>query len=103
MPDEVKRRVVDFALQETELSPRELAVTFTDQERYFVSESTVYRVLKAHDLIISPAFIVIKAASEFKYKTTAIRCMSPTSHVCSATTVQATSQGIWRNDCRIKA
>ena len=60
------------ALKETELSPRELAVTFTDQERYFVSESTVYRVLKAHDLITSPAFIVIKAASEFKDKTTAI-------------------------------
>ena len=72
VPDEVKRKVVDFALQETELSPRELAVTFTDQERYFVSESTVYRVLKAHDLITSPAFIVIKAASEFKDKTTAI-------------------------------
>ena len=72
MPDEVKRKVVDFALQETELSPRELAVMFTDQERYFVSESTVYRVLKAHDLITSPAFIVIKAANEFKDKTTGI-------------------------------
>ena len=72
VPDEVKRKVVDFALKETELSPRELAVTFTDRERYFVSESTVYRVLKAHDLITSPAFIVIKAASEFKDKTTAI-------------------------------
>lgn len=67
-----KRKVVDFALQETELSPRELAVRFTDQERYFVSESTVYRVLKAHDLITSPAFIVIKASSEIKDKTTAI-------------------------------
>ena len=29
-------------------------------------------MLKAHDLITSPAFIVIKAASEFKDKTTAI-------------------------------
>ena len=72
VPDDVKRKVVDFALQKTELSPRELAVTFTDQERYFVSESTVYRVLKAHDLITSPAFIVLKAANEFKDKTTAI-------------------------------
>ena len=72
VPDEVKRKVVEFALQETELSPRELAVTFTDQERYFVSESTVYRVLKAHDLITSPAFIVLKAANQFKDKTTSI-------------------------------
>ncbi|MEP3033762.1 MAG: IS3 family transposase [Pseudoruegeria sp.] len=72
VPDEVKRKVVDFALQETELSPRELAVTFTDQERYFVSESTVDRMLKAHDLITSPAFIVLKAADAFQHKTTAI-------------------------------
>lgn len=47
-------------------------MTFTDRESYFVSESSVYRVLKAHDLITSPAFIVIKAASEFQDKTTAI-------------------------------
>ena len=72
IPDEVRRKVVKLALKETELSPRELAVTFTDTESYFVSEASVYRVLKAHDLITSPAFIVIKAASEFKDKTTAI-------------------------------
>ena len=53
------------------LSPRELAVRFTDTESYFVSEASVYRLLKAHDLIASPAFIVIKAADEFKDKTTA--------------------------------
>ncbi|KPD10601.1 hypothetical protein AN476_20115 [Phaeobacter sp. 11ANDIMAR09] len=49
------RKVVKLALQETELSPRELAVTFTDQERYFVSEPTVYRTLNAHDLITNSA------------------------------------------------
>ena len=31
----------------------------------------MYRLLKAHDLITSPAFIVMKAADEFKDKTTA--------------------------------
>ena len=72
IPDRVRRKVVKLALKETELSPRELAVTFTDTESYFVSEASVYRVLKSHDLITSPAFIVIKAASEFKDKTTAI-------------------------------
>ena len=70
--EEVRRKVVRLALKETELSPRELAVRLTDRESYFVSEASVYRVLKAHDLITSPAFIVIKAASEFKDKTTAI-------------------------------
>ena len=43
---------------------------FTDTQGYFVSEATVYRLLKAHDLITSPAFIVIKAANEFRDKTT---------------------------------
>ncbi len=72
IPDEVRDRVVELALDESELSPRELAVRFTDTTEYFVSESSVYRLLKAMDLITSPAFIVIKAANEFKDKTTAI-------------------------------
>ena len=41
------------------------------RKKYFVSEASVYRLLKAHDLITSPAFIVMKAADEFKDKTTA--------------------------------
>jgi transposase InsO family protein len=70
IPDEVRGRIIDLALAEPELSPRELAVRFTDRERYFVSEASVYRLLKAHDLITSPAFIVVKAADEFHTKTT---------------------------------
>ncbi|WP_416375915.1 hypothetical protein [Parasphingorhabdus sp.] len=31
-----------MALERSELSPRELAVTFTDEQRYFVSEASVY-------------------------------------------------------------
>src|SRR5690606_12488510 len=34
------------------------------------SEATVYRLLKAHDLITSPAFVVIRAADAFHTKTT---------------------------------
>jgi transposase InsO family protein len=71
IPDEVRDRIVRLALDEPELSPRELAVRFTDTECYFVSEASVYRLLKAHDLITSPAFIVLKAADEFRNKTTA--------------------------------
>ena len=71
IPDDVREQIVQLALDEPELSPRELAVRFTDTESYFVSEASVYRLLKAHDLITSPAFIVIKAADEFKDKTTA--------------------------------
>ena len=72
IPDEVRGKIVDMALDEPELSPRELATRFTDTQSYFVSEASVYRLLKAHDLITSPAFIVIKAADEFHDKTTAI-------------------------------
>lgn len=75
IPDDVRQRIIDMALDEPELSPRELAVRFTDTQRYFVSEASVYRLLKAHDLITSPAFVVIKAAEEFRDKTTAINQM----------------------------
>jgi len=71
IPDDIREQIVDLALEEPDLSPRELAVRFTDSKRYFVSEASVYRLLKAHDLITSPAFVVIKAADEFKDKTTA--------------------------------
>jgi putative transposase len=71
IPEDVRGWIVELALTKPELSPRELAVTFTDTESYFVSEASVYRLLKEHDLITSPAFIVIKAADSFKDKTTA--------------------------------
>src|ERR1700687_2832494 len=71
IPDDVRERIIRLALDEPALSPRELAVRFTDTAGYFVSEASVYRLLKAHDLIASPAFIVMKAADEFKDKTTA--------------------------------
>ena len=71
IPDAIRGRLVQLALDEPELSPRELATRFTDTENYFVSEASVYRLLKAHDLITSPAFIAVKAADEFKDKTTA--------------------------------
>jgi transposase InsO family protein len=71
IPDDVSQAIVDLALEEPELSPRELAVTFTDTKRSFVSEASVYRLLKAHNLITSPAFILMKAADRFANPTTA--------------------------------
>src|SRR5437879_2086604 len=71
IPDLVRQQLIQLARDEPTLSPRELAVRFTDSQGYFVSEASVYRLLKAHDLIASPAFIVIKAADAFKDKTTA--------------------------------
>ena len=78
--DEVKGlRLEAGALEEAELSPRELAVRFTETKGYFVSEASVYRLLKAHALITSPAFIEIKAADEFTDKTATPNEMWPLS------------------------
>jgi putative transposase len=71
IPDAVRERIRTLALDEPALSSRELAVRFTDTESYFVSEASVYRLLKAFDLIASPAYIVVKAADAFSDKTTA--------------------------------
>jgi hypothetical protein len=71
-PDGVRDRIVQLALDEPDRSPREIAVTFTDRERSFVSEASVYRLLKARGLITSPAFIVMKAADKFINPTCAI-------------------------------
>src|SRR5258707_880891 len=71
LPDAIAQAVVGLGLKEPELSPRELAIAFADQQQYFVSEASVYRLLKAHDLITSPAFILMTAADHFAQPTTA--------------------------------
>src|SRR3954447_4601581 len=45
IPDKVRGQLVQLALEEPELSPRELATRFTDTESYFVSEASVDRLL----------------------------------------------------------
>jgi hypothetical protein len=62
IPDKIETAIVNLALEEPDLSPRELAVNFTDAQGSFVSEATVYRLLKDHGLITSPAFILMRAA-----------------------------------------
>ena len=66
IPEPVREKIKDLALKESDLSPRELAVRFTDTEKYFVSEASVYRILKSYDLITSPAYVVVSAADEFQ-------------------------------------
>jgi len=61
IPLAIRQRIVDLALAAPERTPRELAWQFTDREGHFLSESSVYRILKAYDLITSPAFVVMTA------------------------------------------
>ena len=49
-----------------------LAVRFTKERRYFISEATAYRILKEQNLVTSPAWIVMKAADRFEEPTAAI-------------------------------
>lgn len=69
IPKAVREQVVQIALEQPELSPRELAWHITDTAGYFISESSVYRILKAFDLITSPAFVLVKAADKFQQPT----------------------------------
>lgn len=72
VPNQQRRQLCDLALKETELSPRELAVRFTQERDYFISEATAYRILKDNGLMTSPAWIVMKASEKFYNPTTAI-------------------------------
>ncbi len=71
LPERVRQSILKLALERPECSARELAVLYTERHGYFVSESSVYRLLKAHDLITSPAFVLMKAADQFQHPTTA--------------------------------
>lgn len=69
IPEEQKDLVVEIALEHTELSSRELAHKITDEQGVFISESSVYRILKQRDLIPAPNHFLLSAANEFKDKT----------------------------------
>ena len=75
IPDDRRDDLIEFALEHEALTARELAVKYTDEKLYYVSESSAYRILKEADLITAPDYVVIKAAEEFKDKTTAINHM----------------------------
>jgi transposase InsO family protein len=68
----VKKRVVETALEHLDKSPRQLAWYLTDTQGYYISESSVYRILKANDLVTSPAYTVLSAKDKFDQPTTRI-------------------------------
>ena len=69
IPQAEKNLVVETALEYTELSPRELSCKLSDTKGIFISESSVYRILKARGLITSPSHILLAAGNEFSQKT----------------------------------
>ena len=72
IPPDVKKKVVETALEHLDKSPRQLAWYLTDTQGYYLSESSVYRILKANDLITSPNYTVISAKDKFDQPTTRV-------------------------------
>jgi transposase InsO family protein len=72
LPLKEQEQIITLALERPDLSCRELACYITDQERWFVSESTVYRILKRRGLVTTPAYRLIEAAHHFANPTTAV-------------------------------
>ncbi len=56
-----ENRQLEVVLDHPDLSPRELAWRLTDVDGTYISESSVYRILKAQDLVTSPSFMVLTA------------------------------------------
>ena len=69
IPGPVRKQIVALALEHPDESPRLIAYRFIEEKAYFVSESSVYRILKDFDLIQSPAFEVITAKEKFENPT----------------------------------
>jgi len=69
IPDAEREKVVEVALEQPELTPRELAWRITDAHGSFISESSVYRILKSYDLVTSPAYMVLSAKDRFEQPT----------------------------------
>jgi hypothetical protein len=55
MPGRVREAVVGETLEVPAVSRWALARRMTVRDGYFVSEASVYRILKSHDLITHPA------------------------------------------------
>jgi putative transposase len=72
IPPDVKQKVVETALEHLDKSPRQLAWYLTDTQGHYISESSVYRILKANDLVTSPNYTVLSAKDKFDQPTTRV-------------------------------
>jgi putative transposase len=67
---EEEHRILMLARTSPEFSSRQLALTLVDTENLYVSESTVYRILRREGLIKSAEILGFKAGKEYHRKTT---------------------------------
>lgn len=69
IPNPVRKQITKMALKYPEESPRQITYRFIEKKGYFVSDSSVYRILKSYDLIQHPAFEVMTAKDKFENPT----------------------------------
>lgn len=69
IPPQERQQVVELVLEYPDKSPIELAHFSVDHKGGYISESSVYRILKTHGLVTSPTHILMEAADEFIDKT----------------------------------
>lgn len=72
IPEEEQDKVIDLALEYPEKSSRKIACLMIDKNKYFISETSVYRILKAKNLIGQPAYAINTAKEHFEEATTRI-------------------------------
>jgi transposase InsO family protein len=72
IPEEAREEVRAIALERPELTPRELAWHIVDREGWYISESSVYRILRAFDLLPEHTHVVIVAGKHFQHPTHAV-------------------------------
>lgn len=69
IPEAVREQIVDLALSHPDKSCRQIAWLFVDEYGYYVSESSVYRILKGYDLVTSPVFEMVSAKDKYENPT----------------------------------
>ena len=73
--EDMKEKVIGLAKEKTHFSCREVACEITDKNGYFISESSVYRILKPLGLVRRIEFAINDAKEEFTDKTSCINEM----------------------------
>ena len=92
---EEEAKILIQARASTELSSRQLALRIIDSEGWYVSESTVYRILKKEGLIKPAEVLGFKAGKEYHRKTKRPNELWATDYVELLERCKGAFEGLW--------